>query len=327
MQPLYTSTALALMLALGTAAQAADTKTQAQSGQQAIQQQAAQGQRSGEQQDQAQRRQMQAHSAIDSNNDGQISQEEAQAHREQVFSSFDRDRDGKLSRDEIAGIVAVEPGYVVVTRMIPAVLTAEVGSQAFAQMDHDQNQQISRQEYMQYGQKQFEQAQQQAGGKLTTAEAQMQQQRGQQAQTGQQETQAGQQQQTGQQPAQAGQQAQQDQGQQYGWQEVVRWRESDVDRDGDGIVTADEAAHAWVETFHRIDQDGDDQLSQQELDRIRAQKAMIDRHFAELDANDDGQIGLDEYASAGHDLMNFADLDNDGQVTAWEYRAVRVTDR
>ena len=54
---------------------------------------------------------------------------------------------------------------------------------------------------------------------------------------------------------------------------------------------------------------------------------MIDQRFAELDANGDGQIGLDEYASAGHDLMNFADLDNDGQVTAWEYRAVRVTDR
>jgi hypothetical protein len=36
---------------------------------------------------------------------------------------------------------------------------------------------------------------------------------------------------------------------------------------------------------------------------------------------------LDEYASAGHDLMQFADLNGDGEVTAWEYRAVRVTDR
>jgi Ca2+-binding EF-hand superfamily protein len=203
--------------------------------------------------------------------------------------------------------------------MIPAVMTAEVGGQAFSQMDQDQNQQISRQEYMQYGQKQFEQAQQQAGGKLTTAEAQMQQRSGQQQQSGDQQAQAGQQQQSGQQQAQQGQTA--------GWQEAVRWREAEVDRDGDGIVTADEAANAWVETFHRLDQNGDDQLSQDELERIRAQKAMVDRRFAELDANKDGQIGLDEYASAGHDLMDFADLDNDGQVTAWEYRAVRVTDR
>jgi Ca2+-binding EF-hand superfamily protein len=343
MKPLYTSTALALMLALGTAAQAAGTKTESGQQQATQQQQAAQGkqtsQQQTQQQDPTQRRQMQARSAIDTNNDGRISQEEAQAHHEQVFSSFDRDGDGKLSRDEIAGIVAVEPGYVVITRMIPVALTADVGSQAFSEMDQDRNQQISRQEYMQYGEQQFKRAQEQAGGKLSTAESQMRQQQTGQAQTGQQQqtgqAQTGQQQagqaqtqaQTGQQQQAGQQQAQQGQSEAQGRQEVVRWREADVDRDGDGIVTADEAAAAWVETFHQLDRNGDDQLSQDELDQMRAQRAMIDRRFAELDADGDGQIGMDEYASAGHDLMDFADLDNDGEVTAWEYRAVRVTDR
>jgi hypothetical protein len=54
---------------------------------------------------------------------------------------------------------------------------------------------------------------------------------------------------------------------------------------------------------------------------------MVDHRFARLDANGDGQITVDEYASAGHDLMRFADLNGDGEVSAWEYRAARVTDR
>jgi hypothetical protein len=182
-------------------------------------------------------------------------------------------------------------------------------------MDQDQNQQISRQEYMQYGQQQFEKSQQQAGGKLTTADNQMRQ-----AQSGQRSGQ-------GQSGQQQGNQSQTGQQQTADWQQVIRWREADVDRNGDDIVTADEAAHAWVETFHQLDRNGDDQLTQSELDQAKAQKAMIDQRFAKLDANGDGQISLDEYSSAGHDLMDFADLDGDGEVTAWEYRAVRVTDR
>ena len=89
---------------------------------------------------------------------------------------------------------------------------------------------------------------------------------------------------------------------------MIRWRETDVDRNGDDIVTADEAAHAWVETFHQLDRNGDDQPTQSELDQAKAQKAMFDQRFAKLDANGDGQISLDEYSSAGHDLMDFADL-------------------
>jgi hypothetical protein len=48
---------------------------------------------------------------------------------------------------------------------------------------------------------------------------------------------------------------------------------------------------------------------------------------AHVDRNADGQISVDEYASAGHDLMQLADLNGDGEVSAWEYRAARVTDR
>jgi hypothetical protein len=52
---------------------------------------------------------------------------------------------------------------------------------------------------------------------------------------------------------------------------VVRWREADVDRNGDDIVSSDEAAHAWIESFHQLDQDGNDQLSQDELKQMQAQ--------------------------------------------------------
>jgi Ca2+-binding EF-hand superfamily protein len=241
---------------------------------------------------------MQALRSIDTNNDGRISAEEAQAHRERAFSALDANSDSKLSRQETGGLTVIEPGYIVVTRMIPVVMTADVGGQMLSQMDQDQNQQISRQEYMQYGEQQFQKAQQQAGGQVTTA-----------AQTGQAQT------------------GQAQQGQTPEWQQVVRWREANVDRNGDGIISSDEAASAWIESFHRLDQNGNDQLSQDELKQVQAQQAMIDQRFAKVDANGDGQITLDEYASAGHDLMQFADLNGDGEVTAWEYRAVRVTDR
>jgi Ca2+-binding EF-hand superfamily protein len=163
--------------------------------------------------------------------------------------------------------------------MIPVVVAAELPADMLAQMDQDQNQQISRQEYMQYGEQQFKQAQEEAGGQLTTA-----------AQTSQ--TQTGQ-----------AQQAQTPE-----WQQVVRWREAHVDRNGDGIISSNEAAHAWIEIFHQLDQNGNDQLSQDELKQMQAQKALIDWRFARLDVNGDGQISLDEYASTGHDLMQFADL-------------------
>jgi Ca2+-binding EF-hand superfamily protein len=159
---------------------------------------------------------------------------------------------------------------------------------------------------MQYGEQQFQKAQQQAGGKLSTAGAQ----------------------QTGTQPS-GGQPSsgQQSGTQQSGAEDVVRWREARVDRNGDNVVSADEAAAAWTETFHQLDRDGDEQLSQDELKQVQAQKAMVDQRFAKLDSNGDGQITVDEFASAGHNLMGYADLNQDGEVTAWEYRAVRVTDQ
>ena len=333
MQRLYTTTALALMSWLAGTAEAADSKAQAQgnpqqtaqsqqppkqqqagqsgpqqagqSGQQQAgqagqtqqtQQQTAQGQQQGQQ-----GQQMQARAQIDTDNDGKISAEEAQAHRERMFSALDANQDSTLSPEETGGTVAVERGYVAVTRLIPVVATAEVGGQMWSQMDQDQNQQISRQEYMQYGEQQFQNAQQRAGGKLTTAGVQTgAQQSGTQQQTGTQQTSP---------------------------EDVVRWREANVDRNGDNVVSADEAAAAWTETFHQLDRNGDEQLSQDELNRVQAQKSMVDQRFAKLDSNGDGQITIDEFASAGHNLMDYADFNQDGEVTAWEYRAVRVTDQ
>ena len=115
---------------------------------------------------------MQARAPIDTDNDGKIRAEEAQAQSKRIFSALDADGDGQLSPQETAGLTAIEPGYVVVTRMIPVVMTADVGGRMWSQMDQNQDRQISRQEYMQYGEQQFKKAQEQAGGKLTAAGAQ-----------------------------------------------------------------------------------------------------------------------------------------------------------
>jgi Ca2+-binding EF-hand superfamily protein len=305
MHRLYASTALALLLGIAGSADAANSESQAQNQQQSMQsQQAASGQQIAAQEQQAQPsqdqqmhdQQMQARGAIDTNNDGRISAEEAQAHVKRTFSALDANGDGKLSQDETSGLAAVEPGFVVVRRVIPVILTANVGQQMWSQMDQNQDQKISRQEYMQYGEQQFNRAQQQAGGQMSVANAQ-----------------------TGAQQAQNGQATSPE--------NVIRWREADVDRNGDNIISADEAAAAWVQIFHQLDRNGDDQLSQDELQRVNAQKAMIDQRFAKLDANGDGTVSLAEFASAGHDLINFADLNQDGEVTAWEYRAVRATNQ
>jgi hypothetical protein len=79
-----------------------------------------------------------------------------------------------------------------------------------------------------------------------------------------------------------------------GGQQAVRWREAHVDRNGDGMISSDEAASAWIETFHQLDQNGNDQLSQAELDQMQAQQAMVDQRFGRLDGNGDGQISVDE---------------------------------
>jgi hypothetical protein len=153
------------------------------------------------------------------------------------------------------------------------VVAAEVPAEMLTHMD--QNRQISRQEYMQYGEQQFQEAQEQAGGQLTAAP-------------------------------------------QTGEAQAMRWREAHVDRNGDGMISSDEAASAWIDAFHQLDQNGNDQLSQDELDQMQAQQAMVDQRFGRLDGNGDGQISVDEYASAGHDLMQLADLTGDGEVSAWE---------
>jgi hypothetical protein len=68
---------------------------------------------------------MQALRSIDTDDDGRISAEEAAAHGQLAFSALVANHDDTLSREE-AGAVAVRPGYIVITRMIPVVVAAEV---------------------------------------------------------------------------------------------------------------------------------------------------------------------------------------------------------
>jgi hypothetical protein len=79
-----------------------------------------------------------------------------------------------------------------------------------------------------------------------------------------------------------------------------------ADSNGDGKVSKDEAAalhgKAQGEWFDRMDSDKDGFLSQEEIRQARAtrhhsredMKARMDQRFKEADANNDGQISLDE---------------------------------
>ena len=318
MRPLYASTALALLFGLAASADAAGTDTGQSASQQAAPSEEQHSKQIRPTDQQAKRQpsgtgqdgQTQALRSIDANQDGRISAEETQAHRERLFSRLDANSDGRLSRQEIGGLTAIEPGYVVITRMIPVALASDVGSQMLSEMDQDQNRQVSRQEYMHYGEQQFTKAQEQAGGELNATRAEKSQT--QQARGETQQTQPG--------------QTERGQGETTGWQNVVRWREAEVDRNSDDIIGSDEAASVWSQTFNELDRNGDNQLSQDELDQVQAQKAMIDKRFEAIDGNGDGQVSEDEFTNVGANLMQRADLNEDGDVTAWEYRALRVTD-
>jgi len=70
----------------------------------------------------------------------------------------------------------------------------------------------------------------------------------------------------------------------------------DVDANGDGLVTADEARAAHTARLEEFDADGDDTLSIDEFERLHSaaiRELMVDR-FQHLDADGDGQVTQDE---------------------------------
>ena len=177
------------------------------------------------------------------------------AQSKRIFSALDANGDSKLSPQESAGLTAIEPGYVVVTRMIPVVVTADVGGQCGR------------------GWIRTGPADQPPGVLRSTASGSSRRRR--------------------RWPRQAdhrrGATGCARRGQSRGAEEdVARWREAGVDRHGDNII-APTNPPGLGRYLPPARPHGDERLSQDELKRVQPQKAMIDRRFARLDSNGDGR--------------------------------------
>lgn len=99
-----------------------------------------------------------------------------------------------------------------------------------------------------------------------------------------------------------------------------------LDRDGDGRVTSAEHAADAKERFDALDADHNYNLSAQELDEARQGGASIAAQIAgggqarPLDANDNGEVSLEESENRAEQAFEARDLDQDGAIEPEELR-------
>ena len=92
-------------------------------------------------------------------------------------------------------------------------------------------------------------------------------------------------------------------------EEAICWQALAADEDGDGVVTAKEAADRLDRAFREVDVDGDGAITPQEhqnclldvgkLAGPAASTRRTQKKFAEIDADQDGSVSLEEYVAAG----------------------------
>jgi hypothetical protein len=98
-----------------------------------------------------------------------------------------------------------------------------------------------------------------------------------------------------------------------------------ADTDGDGRVSRDEAEAAGAKRsaswFEKLDTDKDGYVTQEEISQAKAtrhagMKARFEKRFQEADANNDGQLSLDEVQANMPKLADrFSTLDKDKNGT------------
>jgi hypothetical protein len=136
--------------------------------------------------------------------------------------------------------------------------------------------------------------------------------------------------------------------QQGAWQEAnlgeprdrppYRQRFAAVDTNQDGVVAAGEAAKRAADIFAALDIDEDQAVTMEEYvafdtgvpllnDRPNAQerrRARRETRFQQLDQNDDGSLGRDEYITRQKQQFAGSDTDGDGKIDPFEFHAVRL---
>ncbi|MEL6648001.1 MAG: EF-hand domain-containing protein [Pseudomonadota bacterium] len=108
----------------------------------------------------------------------------------------------------------------------------------------------------------------------------------------------------------------------------------EVDRNADGLLTAEELQAHREARFKQTDTDGNGVLSRAEIEaRMLANQderrvKFLDRMFDRRDANADGQLSLDEMVSGQTGKMfDRADANGDGQISKAEFDAAREAGR
>jgi hypothetical protein len=103
-----------------------------------------------------------------------------------------------------------------------------------------------------------------------------------------------------------------------------------VDANGDGTISADEAAAAAEAMFDRMDGDDDERISREEFldmpdrpvmaERMPAMQGRREARFKAMDRNADGFVDHDEWVAFQRDRYQAADTGRDGKVSPWAFR-------
>jgi EF hand len=112
-----------------------------------------------------------------------------------------------------------------------------------------------------------------------------------------------------------------------------------IDANNDGVIGEDEAAAMADRAFMRMDDNRDEKLSEAEFTAGRHgkrggwfswnndEKAAVEKvrkdKFASLDVNKDANLDKVEFFAEAKAKLAAADLDKDGKVSPWEFRASR----